>query len=323
MEPASGLFSFFSFFSALREKNDPALATSPADEDALPFLAIPEPPEGLGSEFALSREDRHCWKDMIFGTGAAVLVHIAAAAAVLMAPFTPPSQPAPEPVLRVYMAGPEAFGNADAGGGEGGRNEPPPALAEVKIAAPDVSRAAGKAERAVAREKPQRKKIVKTEAKPVPRMQGSAAAVPADEAAAPASVAESILPGPAAAGDPGVGSGASGSPGGPSSGAGRTQGEFEAAAVDQVPQVLVKNPPVYPNKARNMGIGGKVVLRFLVGADGHVSRPAVVEAHPAGYFEQSAMDAVSRWRFKPGCVKGRAVATWVTLPVQFRLVDQD
>ncbi len=286
---------------------------------------------GFGSEFeggsegesALSRADRHGWKDMIFGTGGAVLVHIAAAA-VLMVPFTSPSQHPPEPVLRVYMAGPEAVGIADPGG-EGGQNEPPTAQvsAEVRIAAPDVSRAAGKAEQAAVREKPQRKKIVKTEAKPVTQMQGSPAAVPADEAAAPAPVAESIRPGPAVAGDPGVSSGASSGQGGPSSGSDRIQGEFDAAKVDQPPQVLTKTAPAYPSKARNMGIDGKVVLRFLVGPDGHVSRPGVLEAHPAGYFEQSAMDAVSRWRFKPGCVKGRAVATWVTLPVQFRLVDQD
>lgn len=100
-------------------------------------------------------------------------------------------------------------------------------------------------------------------------------------------------------------------------------GEFDAAAVDQPPRIVKKVRPVYPNRARILEIPGKVVVRFLVEPDGCVSKPSIVEAHPAGYFEQSTLDAVRQWKFKPGSIRGHFVATWVTLPVQFRLTGQD
>lgn len=120
---------------------------------------------------------------------------------------------------------------------------------------------------------------------------------------------------------PGAGRGAGGA-GGNFSGSGGT-GEFDATAVDQAPVALKKIEPVYPRRARSLGICGRVVLRFLVEPDGHVSKPCVVNASPAGYFEESAVDAIRHWRFKPGRFQGRAVSTWVTLPVQFRLVEED
>ncbi|MEN6440476.1 MAG: TonB family protein, partial [Syntrophobacter sp.] len=116
---------------------------------------------------------------------------------------------------------------------------------------------------------------------------------------------------------PGVSRGA-----GPPAGSG-ISGEFDISRVDQVPRVLKKIEPVYPGRARTLEICGKVVVRFLVEPDGRVSKPSVVEAHPAGYFEQSTLDAIRQWRFKPGSFRGHTVATWVTLPVQFRLTGQD
>ena len=91
--------------------------------------------------------------------------------------------------------------------------------------------------------------------------------------------------------------------------------------MDQIPQAVQKVEPLYPPRARKQGVCGKVVLRFLVEPDGHVSRPSIVEANPEGYFEQSALDAIRHWRFKPGIYRGKAVATWVVLPVQFKLTS--
>ena len=119
----------------------------------------------------------------------------------------------------------------------------------------------------------------------------------------------------------GEGSGGPG-PSNSSSGTGLS-GEFDAATVDKIPQILKKIDPAYPGRARSLGICGKVVVRFLVEPDGRVSKPSIVEAHPKGYFEQSTLEAVRHWQFKPGCFKGKDVATWVILPVQFRLTGQD
>ena len=68
-----------------------------------------------------------------------------------------------------------------------------------------------------------------------------------------------------------------------------------------------------------MGIAGRVVVRFLVKIDVTVSKASVVESVPTGIFERSALEAIVKWRVKPGRYKGNLVATWVLLPIQFRL----
>jgi len=68
-----------------------------------------------------------------------------------------------------------------------------------------------------------------------------------------------------------------------------------------------------------MGLTGKVVAKLLVGADGHVSRISILEASPHGIFEQDVLKALKQWEFKPGYYRNQAVATWVVLPINFRL----
>ncbi len=110
----------------------------------------------------------------------------------------------------------------------------------------------------------------------------------------------------------GLGDGGSGRGGGGS-------GEFGLKQVDTPPVPIRKVEPEFPSEALQMGISGRVVLRFLVKTDGKVAKASVLEADPPGFFEQSAMEAIDRWRFKPGHYRGNAVATWVDLPIRFRL----
>lgn len=56
---------------------------------------------------------------------------------------------------------------------------------------------------------------------------------------------------------------------------------------------------VYPPEARARGVEGFVVVRYDVTAEGEVTNARVVRASPEGVFEQSALQAVSRWRFQP------------------------
>ncbi len=95
--------------------------------------------------------------------------------------------------------------------------------------------------------------------------------------------------------------------------------EFALGEVDQAPRVVKQVKPMYPFRARRRNISGQVVIKFLVDDDGRVTRPSVVEADPKGVFEKSALQAVRQWRFSPGKYKGRAVATWVELPIRFSL----
>ncbi len=95
--------------------------------------------------------------------------------------------------------------------------------------------------------------------------------------------------------------------------------EFGMDEVDEKPRVLQKVNPVYPHRAKRRNIKGKVTVKFLVSVSGDVTKPSVVEAKPEGVFEQSVLQAIQRWRFKPGYYQGKPVPTWVILPIQFNL----
>jgi len=94
---------------------------------------------------------------------------------------------------------------------------------------------------------------------------------------------------------------------------------FELADVDQAPRVVASAPPEYPYAARSRNQSGTVTVRFLVAEDGSVAEVAVLAADPPGVFESSVLRAVRGWRFSPGRLGGRAVPTWVELPVRFGL----
>lgn len=95
--------------------------------------------------------------------------------------------------------------------------------------------------------------------------------------------------------------------------------EFGLGEVDRGPQILERQKPSYPLLARRRNLSGKVTVKFLVDRHGNVCKPKILEAHPKGVFDQSVLDSITQWRFKPGVYKGREVATWVVLPIQFRL----
>jgi protein TonB len=107
--------------------------------------------------------------------------------------------------------------------------------------------------------------------------------------------------------------------GGAATGNGGRDSEFNLKQVDQPPVPIQKVDPEFPPAARRLGAAGKVVVKFLVKADGSVIRASILEANPEGLFDQSALDAIGKWRFNPGIYHGNAVATWVILPVHFRL----
>ena len=118
---------------------------------------------------------------------------------------------------------------------------------------------------------------------------------------------------------PGEGTGMANGKGGSHHGPGAGAAGFTVKQVDRPPVILRKVEPEFPEPARKMGLAGKVVAKLLVGADGHVSRASIVEAVPEGIFEQGVLTALRQWEFKPGYFKNQAVATWVVLPITFRL----
>ncbi len=50
-----------------------------------------------------------------------------------------------------------------------------------------------------------------------------------------------------------------------------------------------------------------MVVEFTVTKQGSVRDPVVVEAEPEGIFDQAAMDAVLKFKYKPRVIDGEAV----------------
>ncbi|MBT0585283.1 energy transducer TonB [Alteromonas oceanisediminis] len=67
---------------------------------------------------------------------------------------------------------------------------------------------------------------------------------------------------------------------------------------------IVKVAAVYPRRALQRGIEGFVIVEFTVTKQGSVRDPVVVEANPQGIFEQAAMDAALKFKYKPRVVNG-------------------
>lgn len=63
-------------------------------------------------------------------------------------------------------------------------------------------------------------------------------------------------------------------------------------------QLLSGAGAVYPPQARAQGIEGHVVVRYDVDVEGRVRNVRVVSASPPDVFDEAAVQAVSRWRFR-------------------------
>lgn len=89
--------------------------------------------------------------------------------------------------------------------------------------------------------------------------------------------------------------------------------------VDAPPRAIAQAQPVYPSRARSKNIEGFVTFSLRVGLDGSVEEVRVLEAQPAGVFEQAAKEALLDWRFEPATYEGLPVATRMQQTLQFKL----
>jgi len=83
--------------------------------------------------------------------------------------------------------------------------------------------------------------------------------------------------------------------------------------------VLYRVTPSYPPGAKARGIQGWVQVEFTVTPAGTVSNARIVDANPKQIFDQAALDAIQRWRFKPALKDGQPVEQKATLKLVFRL----
>jgi protein TonB len=80
-----------------------------------------------------------------------------------------------------------------------------------------------------------------------------------------------------------------------------------AAATDSDIVPLVRVEPQYPERARQRGVEGWVVVEFTISAAGTVKSPRVVAYHPSTIFNRAALQAIRKWKYNPKIEEGVAV----------------
>jgi protein TonB len=96
---------------------------------------------------------------------------------------------------------------------------------------------------------------------------------------------------------------------------------FDISKLDQTPVPKYQARPQYPFEMRRAGIAGEVLVDFLVDTNGDVQNAYAVRSSQRE-FEASAVQAVSKWKFKPGRKGGRDVITHMQVPIVFTLNEE-
>jgi len=239
----------------------------------------------------------------------------------------------PVPVVElVEPAGAPGVRGAGAAADGGGR---PPATAEAAREAPTPGRPSGAPRRGgvpaprvpdVARRGPEAAPAAPDLAPapsptPAPAAVSASAAQP-DPAPAPGAPAATAPPEASASAGAGADASARGDlarvPGAGGGGAGG-DGAGGRAAAFVPPRLAAAPPPRYPEEARRAAREGTAVLRLRVRADGTVGEVLVERSAGDPALDAAAVEAARAWRFVPATRAGRAVESWVIVPVRFVL----
>ena len=96
---------------------------------------------------------------------------------------------------------------------------------------------------------------------------------------------------------------------------------FDISMLDQQPSPRFQARPQYPFEMRRAGISGEVVVDFIVDTNGDVQNAYALRSSQRE-FEAAAVQAVSKWKFKPGRKGGRDVPTHMQVPIVFTLNEE-
>jgi protein TonB len=95
---------------------------------------------------------------------------------------------------------------------------------------------------------------------------------------------------------------------------------FDVSELDKPPTLVASVSPSYPNDLRKKRVEGSVTLVFLLDETGRIEDARVENSSHPG-FEQPALDALRKWRFKPGTKEGTPVKTHMRLPMNFKIAS--
>lgn len=86
----------------------------------------------------------------------------------------------------------------------------------------------------------------------------------------------------------------------------------------KAPEKVTFPSPQYTEIARKARIQGVVIIEAIIDKAGNVTNVKILKGLPMG-LDQSAADAVKKWKFKPATLNGKPVAVIYNLTVNFQL----
>src|SRR5437773_1520819 len=78
--------------------------------------------------------------------------------------------------------------------------------------------------------------------------------------------------------------------------------------------------PQYPAEAQKRRLEDTVIVRYIIGTNGRVKDVQIIDHAKEKMFDDAAVEAISRWRFRPLVRDGKAVEVVHELAVNFELI---
>ncbi len=96
------------------------------------------------------------------------------------------------------------------------------------------------------------------------------------------------------------------------------EGAYRIADGISAPEIIEKTDPEYPAGTQQIGLEGSTLIAAVVEDDGSLSHIQVTR--PLGFgLDEKAVEAATKWKFKPGAYKGYPISTFTSFAVDFRI----
>jgi TonB family protein len=95
--------------------------------------------------------------------------------------------------------------------------------------------------------------------------------------------------------------------------------EVPGAEVER-PKVARQVKPEYPDALIQERVPGQVVVEAIVGTDGRLSRPLILNVQGGGPgMKYAALEALGQWRFEPARLRGQPVRVYYVVTINFKI----